>query len=190
MSSASDGRWRPQVGDPTFMGWLTVLVYVAAAWLSLRAFRAERGRQAGSRRVARFWLLVGLLLLALGVNKQLDLQTLLIERLRDLAHRQGWYEERQRYQRAFVAALCAVSVVAGAWAWWTMRPFVAQVRVALLGLALLLVFVLLRAALFQHVGPRWLPVGASLHGWLELLGAFTVALAAWRAARRAPERPV
>ena len=45
------------------------------------------------------------LVCALGVNKQLDLQTLFTQLARDLAMAQGWYEERRRYQVAFIIAI-------------------------------------------------------------------------------------
>ena len=35
-------RWSPGIGDPTVMGWLTVVAYLAAAWLCLRAFMVEK----------------------------------------------------------------------------------------------------------------------------------------------------
>jgi len=31
------GGWEPGIGDPTFFGWLAVLLYFAAAYLSYRA---------------------------------------------------------------------------------------------------------------------------------------------------------
>lgn len=184
-TDAGDGRWHLGVGDPTWVGWLAVVAYGWAAWLCLRASRAQAGADPAARRLRVFWLLVSALLLALGVNKQLDLQTLAIELLRDLSRAQGWYEERQRYQQGFVLALGAGSVLGlGALAvgLWPVRR---RVRLALAGLGTLLAFVLLSAAFFQHVGPAWLAATAPLHAWLELAG---LGLLGWAASRARPPK--
>ena len=74
-----DGRWRPGIGDPTFLGWVTVAAYFAAALACGRAWRLDRrARLAGDRSSSpTFWLILSLLLAFLGINKQLDLQSLL-----------------------------------------------------------------------------------------------------------------
>jgi len=70
----------------------------------------------GRREVAIWWTLA-LGLLALGVNKQLDLQTALTEIGRILAVQNGWYERRHDVQLEFiygvvgVASLTAVAMV-------------------------------------------------------------------------------
>jgi hypothetical protein len=182
-TGVDDGRWHLDVGDPTWVAWLTVATYAVAAWLCLRAARALRGTAPTARRVALFWLLLGVLLVALGANKQLDLQTPFINALRDLAHEQGWYRERRLYQRWFVGALGAVSVlglVALGVGLWPVRQ---RVRLALVGFCGLLGFVLMRAALFQGVGPDWLARSAPAHPFVELL---SVGLLAWAASRARP----
>jgi hypothetical protein len=50
-------------------------------------------------------------LFALGINKQLDLQTALTELGRVLALSQGWYEQRQVVQFWFIAALAATCLL-------------------------------------------------------------------------------
>ena len=179
-------------GDPTWLGWLAVVAYVVAAGLCVRAARAPRDTEhaePGQRRLAYFWLLLAVLLLALGVNKQLDLQTLFGRTMRDLAHAQGWYGDRRRFQRAFVSVASVVSLAglsALAVGLWPMRR---RVWLALFGLATLLVFVLLRAALFQHVGPAWVTRSEPLHTWLELFGVGVLGWAASRARPRPVEAP-
>ncbi|HVZ33497.1 MAG TPA: hypothetical protein VG963_13790, partial [Polyangiaceae bacterium] len=109
--TGADGRWHPGIGDPSVLGWLTVVAYFVAAVLAFRALRVHLGRarrggasaQAGDELLlARFWGLVLAAMILLGINKQLDLQTLFTEIGRDLAHAQGWYETRRRYQVAFI----------------------------------------------------------------------------------------
>jgi hypothetical protein len=183
-TGAGDGRWHLDVGDPTWVAWLAVVTYAVAAWLCLRAARAPRENDPTARRVALFWLLLGVLLLALGANKQLDLQTLFINALRDLAHEQGWYRDRRLYQRWFVGALASGSVLGLAALGVGLWPVRQRVRLALVGLGGLLGFVLMRAALFQGLGPDWLARSAPAHPFVELL---SVGLLAWAASRAKPE---
>ena len=61
-------RWQLAGGDPTWLGWLAGGGYVGAACLCVRAARVPRDTehaQAGQRRLAYFWLLLAVLLLAL-----------------------------------------------------------------------------------------------------------------------------
>ena len=48
------------------------------------------------------------MLIVLGINKQLDFQTLLTEIGRKIAHAQGWYEQRQEVQVIFVSLLMLI----------------------------------------------------------------------------------
>jgi hypothetical protein len=92
-------NWSPKIGDPTIGGWLTVVLYILAAgscWISARELVLE---DIGSNE-RRAWLAISALFLALGINKQLDLQSALTEAGRVLAHYQGWFEQRQLVQLA------------------------------------------------------------------------------------------
>lgn len=68
------GEWRPGIGDPTFMGWFTVFSYFMCAAVALSVCTLNRAQD---RRFARFWLVIGVVMVLLGINKQLDLQSLL-----------------------------------------------------------------------------------------------------------------
>jgi hypothetical protein len=50
---------------------------------------------------------------ALGVNKQLDLQSALTELGRILATDGGWYDSRHRVQRVFILAVGSAAVLVG-----------------------------------------------------------------------------
>ncbi len=39
------GNWPPGIGDPTPIGWVTVVLYVVAAWLCFRVIRLEYGQK-------------------------------------------------------------------------------------------------------------------------------------------------
>ena len=86
--------WRPGIGDPTVMGWITVAVYFGAASLCLRQALESRRRRATAERTI-FWCILTAFLFCLGINKQLDLQTLLTLTGRNIFIELGLYEYRR-----------------------------------------------------------------------------------------------
>jgi tellurite resistance protein TehA-like permease len=204
------GRWSPGIGDPSFMGWLTVAAYLVAAWLCWRVFRRLRapGDRAGvelvlatvatlilalvgsARRVAAIpardrsrtlWLVVALALLALGINKQLDLQTALTEWGRGMALSEGWYQVRRPLQVVFIAAVLVSGLIALRAASRLARGD-ASLRPVIGGVVFITCFVVIRASSFHHVD---LLIGYDISGvrvnWLlELGGIAFVAVAAYR----------
>ena len=99
LEAVSDGRWTPGIGDASWAGWLTLAAYAVAACLAalalpfvpVRIASAETSpRDARNERLlAAFWLLAFIIVMALGINKQLDLQSLFTQELRDAARLQG-----------------------------------------------------------------------------------------------------
>jgi hypothetical protein len=203
------GSWSPGIGDPTVAGWITVFAYFTAAALCWRVYRHRLARAGHSSvpgfalvvlpwvlallgrrrhldrvgvevRARALWLGLTVLLLFLGINKQLDLQTVITEVGRMAAGAGGWYEERHLVQLAFIGLV----IVAGAWAlravWLLARGNIAELRAVLLGMVFLLCFVAIRAASFHHVD---LLLGHSLAGLrlnsiLELGGISVIAVGA------------
>ena len=139
-------RWSPELGDPTVLGWVTFGAYGLAGLLCLAAF--TRAAQPAIRRLG--WC-TGLLLLALMANKQLDLQSGVIAVGHCVSTAQGWYEHRQSFQAVFILALMAGFAAFGLWLLWSLRRHLHRLGLALAGLGLLMGFVALRAAGFQHV---------------------------------------
>ena len=103
------------------------------------------------RRERIFWGLVTLAMLCLGVNKQLDLQSMLTAAGRCLSQLQGWYEERRVFQRDFIIGLLMVAVLFLALVLWLMRGCLRRNGLALLGLAFVTAFVAVRAVGFHHL---------------------------------------
>lgn len=178
--------WTPGIGDPTIYGWVTVAAYAAGAlccWLA--------SRRAPSRE-RRFWLLLTLIMAFLCVNKQLDLQTLLTDAGRVEAKLHGWYAERHRYQVTFIFALAVASVIAVLFLLRRASRASGPVRGAIVGLALLLLFVLVRASSFHKVDLFINLRLGSLRanhlmelGGIALVTAFALAAAKSRGKRRA-----
>lgn len=178
-AAQTDGRWHAGLGDNSAQGWLTVALYALAC--AGAATLAQRERREGV--FADFWLALALLLLALGVNKQLDLQSGFTEVLRDLALGQGWYGNRRVGQVAFIGLMAVLGVCAAIglgrrWpGLWLMHPLTCAGGV---GLG---VFVLVRAASFHQVDAllhvRLGPLSGN--GAMEM-GALALILAGqWRA---------
>ena len=184
LSTTPDGRWQPAIGDPTLMGWVTVVAYGAAALLAFKsasALRRDSARSSSEGGLSRFWAMLALFLLLLGINKQLDLQTLFTQLARDLALAQGWYEERRRYQLTFIGAVVVAGVLGTIGLAFALRRIAARIWLALVGIGFLVSFVLVRAASFHHVD-LLLRAGPVRLNWVfELTGIGLIALAAARA---------
>jgi drug/metabolite transporter (DMT)-like permease len=131
---------------------------------------------ANQRQLAFVWALTTAVMLLLGINKQLDLQSFLTETLRDWAIADGWYEQRRKYQVGAIVALGAAGVLAVAAGAYLVRRVLRRAAGVVIGLGLVVTFVLIRAASFHKVdvilthGPvRW--------NWVLELGAIGIVAA-------------
>jgi hypothetical protein len=173
------GHWSPGIGDPTVGGWVTVVLYalaVVSCWMTVR--RLKRGSQE-----KRIWWAITILFVALGINKQLDLQSALTEIGRMVAVSQGWYSRRRGVQVEFIVAVagCALVAIVTLLIWVRKSPL--PTWLALAGVTLVIGFVVIRAASFHHVdrfirstilGVRW--------NWVLEMGGISIVLLAsyWR----------
>ncbi len=191
MDVLSQVTWRPGIGDPTVMGWLTVAAYAAAAALAFAAARSapERLGARGGEHAA--WLLVAMVMLLLCVNKQLDLQSLLTDLGRIAARRQGWYWNR-REVLGWAAYGIGSTFLVGATVLAVLFPRFWRRHILLgVGLVFLLGFIAIRAlslhqfdAVINHS-----VYGIRANALLELSGITLVALAALNARARSHLRP-
>jgi hypothetical protein len=183
----STERWSPGIGDPTWVGWFTVFAYFVAFLLCLRVGLKAAQETPWPRRTVAAWCSLAALLLFLCINKQLDLQSLLTQTVRDHALAHGWHPARRYYQIRFMAGLALGSVIAAvllmisafrARSLWT--------RVACLGTILLMAWILLRASSFHLVDQRLAFKFWSMnYNWIaELTPIAMISLAAWRTRRR------
>jgi len=161
---------------------LTVAAYVIAAsiaaWSFATARRAELrfsvsepGEARDQRSMKHLWLLITVTMVLLGLNKQLDLQTLLIQTVRERAYEHGWYNDRRRYQVDFILIISAAAVFFGIGLSLRLRRVLRRVIVAVAGLGMLVVFVLIRASSFHYVD-RALSLGGRfrVNALIELSG--------------------
>jgi hypothetical protein len=175
-------RWVPGIGDPTFMGWLTVVAYFAAFLLCLRVRLLCTSENTGPAQRS-FWTGMVILLFALGVNKQLDLQTWFTLTLKRMAKSEGWYEYRRYFQAAFIAAIVLGGVSFVGFINWFARRKMPENKPVILGTAFLICFIIIRAASFHHVDQMlgFAPAGMRLNWVLELGGIAAVGYGAWQA---------
>ena len=176
MIASLDGRWHPGIGDPTPIGWITVAAYGSAALL---CFWCQRKSPRGDHR--HFWWLMALVMVLLGINKQLDLQTWFTEVGRDMAREQGWYARRQWVQMVFITGLLLAALAVRGWLVKRLVNLDPYARRAGIGLLLLMVFVIVRAASFHHIDAL---LGMALQGMrfnavLELSGIGVIIFAAY-----------
>ena len=164
------------------IAWFIVAAYFLAAALAFWATRAAEG----SGREWLFWCACGLLLVLLGFNKQLDLQSYITTFGRSLAENEGWFGERRVVQEAFILLLTAATAATILILYLWLRRSAAAVKTAAIGLVLLFAFILIRAASFHHMD-AWVTrnvAGMRSGWWLELLGIAVSGLSAVAYARR------
>jgi hypothetical protein len=183
-------RWHPGIGDPTLVGWLTVgahgLAVVACGRAAVTARDAERcfagvdPAQARDRRsMKHLWVSIGLAMVLLGINKQLDLQTLVVQYVRQRAYVDGWYGDRRRYQMDFIVATTIAGIVAVTGLSVLLRRVLRRVFLAIVGVGLLVLFVLVRASSLHDVD-RALSLGGGVrvNSIFELSGIGLIIVAA------------
>ena len=166
-------------GDPTLVGWAMTCCYFAVALLCWQAMRRPQ-HELSERPRRLFWMLLMLTLVALGLNKQLDLQTLMTLIGRRVAEYQGWFEERRLVQKIFIAALVALSGTFVAVVIVIARPITKTYFAAIVGLILLLASVALRAAEFERIiETEWMTQAAHFSAWIfQIAGLLGIGLSA------------
>lgn len=159
-------------GDHTFFGWMTVLMYfVACCRTGYQAKMTQANKESGF-----FWLGLTVLLLVLGLNKQLDLQTYLTDWLRSAAKAHGWYEQRRGYQLLFIVVMgLTIPILLISLRMFLYRSW-QRYRMTWIGIVLLLIFVLVRAASFHHVDMVFYQTIGSLRYYqaLEMLAILVI----------------
>ncbi len=180
-------NWTPGIGDPTIGGWITVILYLLAVISCWKTANKLAKVNTGASEEQRTWRAISALFLALGINKQLDLQTALTEAGRMLAKSEEWYNQRQVVQLAFIVLVAIICVVATLVLLIWARNAPAPTWLALIGTIFVLGFVLMRAASFHHMdrflgerilGFRW--------NWILEIGGISLVLlgSEWRRMRR------
>lgn len=142
--------WFPGIGDPSLIGWFTVFAYFYTAYKGWRA-ATVLGSRSALKREAYLWLGIAGLLLLLGINKQLDLQSFFTAFAKYSAIEGGWYSDRRILQLIFIAVIAMVSAIVAAILLWIYRRVLARHAQAIVGVCFLLAFVFVRASSFHDL---------------------------------------
>jgi hypothetical protein len=178
---AGDGSWHARIGNPTVMGWVTVAACFLAAYLcGLVTRRTWRWQADHWPTLLAFWGGLTLAMAILGINSQLDLQSLFAQIARDLAEEQGWYAEQHGYQSKFIQWLVIFGVGGSAILFLFLVDVWRQTALALFGLSFLLVLIVAQASSLHHVdqflGMQWM--GMQMNWILQLSGVACIVLSA------------
>ena len=175
-------QWEPGIGDPTFMGWLTVVAYLITSLLCVVCAQQTNRMPYPDRddKQRLLWWSLALVLLLLGINKQLDLQSWFTQVGRQLAISEGWYQERRGFQIEFIAGIALVAFVL---ILLTVDKMINELReswLAMLGIIFLISFVVIRAASFHHIDQmlHWQLAGFQMNWILELGGIACIGVSA------------
>lgn len=179
--------WSPTIGDPTWVGWLTVFAYFLCGYKSYNVLRSsERIFKTPIQRQKLLWLSITLIMIFLGINKQLDLQSFFTASARVLAKEYGWYAERRLYQTSFIIALTILGLAAITAMLGLYYKVLRMHALAITGLFALIIFILIRASSFHNVdsflSSRLL--GLKMNGLLELSGIALVMINARKLLRK------
>ncbi len=167
------------IGDMTFIGWTITLAYFIVTFLCFWSGLAEKKSILDANRSWGHFLWFGLaiLLFVLGLNKQLDLQTLMISLGREIAKENGWYDIRRDVQLVFIILIATFSFLSlSAMIWW-LRSSWKKYWLIIFGLILITLFVVIRAASFNHVDyllSRWRVIGPFKMKYVVELGGILI----------------
>ena len=137
--------------DLTVWGWLVVAGYLAAAAIAVGAGLLQHRRSEAPRRLEWFWYGLAVALLALAINKQLDLQSYGTEFGARRAVQGDWYGERQFVQTWFIRGVFGGGVVVALALLLLLRRSSPQHWLASAGVVALLAFIAIRASSFHDV---------------------------------------
>jgi hypothetical protein len=163
-------NWVTSLGDPTLFGWFTVASYALAAYFCWRTSTVSSGRD---RQVWRIFMVV---MVTLGLNKQLDLQLLFFQEARRVFMVLADHKERALLRVMFIAitttiALCAIVV------FWRRYGFTnKQVKWGTLGMTILVIFGIVRSLSFNRFGLVYVEETTSetVNFFLENLGVLLI----------------
>ena len=183
--------WQLGFGDNDLVGWMITLAYFLAALLCTAAFRDEARsyRFVGRLQRPAFWLVLTALLVLLGFNKQLDLQTLVLSTGDELVA-SARLEGHRRHLKLLSLLTLALT---GAAISLAMLLYIGRhwrlYLLAFVGLLYLGVFIVLRAAdslpVLNEINRRYYE---SIHLLLELCGVLMIGASAARAVYRETRR--
>lgn len=164
------------------LSWVAVTCYILTAVLAfcVQSRASHFTANLKDLKTRRFWILIMLFLLLLGLNKQFDLQSLFTIAAKCLARSDGWYANRRTYQAIFITAMAAFFLIFTISAVWYFRNNLASNLFAIIGILFLLFFTVARASSFHYLDLilNHRMMGIKINWVLELSGIFLISLQA------------
>ncbi|MHC4995239.1 MAG: hypothetical protein ACYTGQ_09330 [Planctomycetota bacterium] len=153
------GNWHAGLNDVDFTGFLNsgfclvaAMLCLAYAMLLTETKTTNPHNFHATRRTYRtVWYLMSLGLLLFCLNKQFDLQSLIIPAARHLAMEQDWYPGFHLYRALMLGLIACSGLGLVGFLAWAMRGRFRENRLALSGVLVLGLFVSLRFASFQNI---------------------------------------
>lgn len=133
------------MGDNSFLAWLICFTYL---YLATVLFKFDKSKL--SRREANFLLFNTGLLLLLGINKQLDLQTIIIDQFKYYAHQFGVYGYKNLLKKTFVIIVLTTALLATILVVKHAKALGKKYIPLILGWCLIFLFIALRVFYFEH----------------------------------------
>jgi hypothetical protein len=172
--------WKLCIGDPYPLAWIIFAGYIISAvlcyYIGFSLKKINKGNKEKGDIV--FWYGLSALLLFLGINKQLDLQTLFVVIGRSIANFQGWYDIRREVQKFFIIGFTSISLFSFVVILIFLKKQVLKNFYIILGIIMIISYILIRASAFNHIDfiPEKLRVIYSIHMKyvLELFGIILV----------------
>ena len=163
--------WHLTLGDPTFIGWLNTILYFISIILTLLVIRKiKKSSQNNSLKQRLFWIMVFIIVFDLGINKQLDLQTLFLQIGRKIAVAQGWYGERREFQGIFVFIIAIIIFLFIIYLFNYIKNHWKECGITFIGVLMLMLFVVVRTASINHVVTKVLSLSDTFYKWIFELG--------------------
>ena len=174
--------WSFESHDP-FWAWFIVGMYLLAAFLCLRAlFCSQRSLLPDivKKKSRLFWAFLFIIMLFLACNKQLDIQTYITAVGREVAHAQGWYEQRRTIQKEVVITLILIAFLFLIYMFYMVYNLPTANKIAMIGALFTFSFIGMRALSFHHVDHYVGRVifGVKMHILIEICGGVIVSLGA------------
>jgi hypothetical protein len=171
--------------DSTIRGWLIALLYFA---VSVRCWRSARNCASHEHFV---WKSIAVLFFALCISRLSGLETALTEAGRNLAFREGWYDQHRRVQLTIVELLAISFIVVEILllVWSRSASLTTPATLAIMGATFVVIYLAIRLVSFHSVDEiigRQIILGLPI-SWILQLGGIGVVLVAseWRNRRTA-----
>jgi hypothetical protein len=179
--------WTAEIGRPYTSSWVNTVLYACALVVVVKKWRDLRHAQATSAE-QRLWAFCFFVLLVLGINKQLNFQSLLIQLGRYFAQYGDWSEKRRLVQAWFAYTLSGLMGGTVLFILIATRRLWQGHALALIGLGILFIYVVIRATSICHVGfvaEAYSEGNFRLTDMIEFFGVLFVFIDACRAHRKA-----